>query len=96
MKGNLKVTAGGELGVKIKNRHIGPKLILGNKDIVNIERTLWTGRLSFNKVGSAFDMLEDEVIDEQYYDEDDDQVVTFRVKDSSDLLVSIPEEDRID
>jgi len=96
LDGNLKIVAGGELGVKIQNRHIGPKLVLGNKDILDRQLELWRGTLSFEKVEGAFDVMEDDVLDEEYYDVGVDEPVIFRVIDDSNLIVSIPEEDRLD
>jgi hypothetical protein len=95
LDGNLKITVGGELGVRIKNRNIGPRLKLADKGIVNSNRTLWKGELSFD-TDEMFDFMEDEVVSEQYYDEDDEEPVTFRVRDTSGLVLAIPEEDRID
>jgi hypothetical protein len=95
VNGNLKITVGGELGVVIKNRNIGPHLTLADKELLNINQKLWTGSMNKN---IAFDMDEDEDYDD--YSEEEDvgarsfELKTYRVKDGSGLIVNVPEEQR--
>lgn len=95
--GTVKATIGGELGVRIKNKNIGPRKSLFEKEILNYERTLWTGTIS-KSGSSAWDMMEgdedDLVISERFYDEEEDEPVY--VEDGSGLAKDIPEADRID
>ena len=101
LKGRLTgiVTAiiGGELGVRIKNKNIGPRKSLFEKEVLNTGRTLWSGTIS-KSTSRSFDAMEDDdddlVMTERFFDKV--QPITKYVDDASGLAKSVPESDRMD
>ena len=101
LKGRLTgiVTAiiGGELGVRIKNKNIGPRKTLFQKQVLNVRRTLWSGTIR-KSTSRSFDAMEDEdddlIMEERFFDEE--EPFTEHVSDGSELSKSIPENLRSD
>ena len=88
----VTASIGGELGLNVKGKNIGPRKSLGEKQILDVSRKLWSGSKQIGG-GSSFDTMDDEGI---FYDENTDMDNTFNVRDSSYLTLDVAEEDRVD
>lgn len=97
LSGSVRATIGGELGVRIKNKNIGPRKSLFEKEVLNTGRTLWSGTIS-KSTSLSFDAMEDDdddlVMTERFFDKV--QPITKYVDDASGLAKSVPESDRMD
>lgn len=88
----ITASIGGELGLNVRGKNIGPRKSLGEKQILDVSRKLWSGSKQVGG-GSSFDTMDGEGT---FFDEDTDMDNTFKVRDSSFLTLDIAEEDRVD
>ena len=89
---SITASVGGELGLNVRGKNIGPRKSLGDLQILDYSKKLWSGTKTFG--GSSFDSMDED--EGTFYDEDTDADNTIRVRDSSFLTVDIAEEDRVD
>ena len=87
----ITANIGGELGLNVNGKNIGPRISLGEKQILDVSRKLWSGK---KQVGgsSSFDTMDSGV----FFDEDPQADNVFQVRDSSYLTMDVREEDRTD
>merc|ERR1711871_1521232 len=89
---SITANIGGELGLNVRGKNIGPRKSLGEKQILDVSRKLWSGSKQVGG-GSSFDTMDDEGT---FYDEDTVTDNSFNVHDSSYLTLDVAEEDRVD
>ena len=87
----VTASIGGELGLNVRGKNIGPRKSLGEKQILDVSRLLWSGTKDFGK-SSSMDTMDSGT----FFDEDTDVDSTIRVRDSSYLTLDIAEENRDD
>ena len=88
---SITANIGGELGLNVRGKNIGPRKSLGEKQILDVSRKLWSGEKQIGG-SSSFDSMDSGV----FFDEDTEANNVFRVRDSSYLTMDVREEDRMD
>ena len=103
---SITANIGGELGLNVRGKNIGPRKSLGEKQILDVSRKLWSGEKQIGG-SSSFDSMDSGVLYQRYhiydsmdsgvfFDEDTEANNVFRVRDSSYLTMDVQEEDRMD
>ena len=77
--------------MNVRGKNIGPRKSLGEKQILDVSRKLWSGEKQIGG-SSSFDSMDSGV----FFDEDTEANNVFRVRDSSYLTMDVREEDRMD
>jgi hypothetical protein len=90
---------GGELGLNVRGKNIGPRKSLGEKQILDVSRKLWSGQKEIGGSSSfdSMDISDDSTpLTGSFFDEEPQADNVFRVRDSSYLTMDVQEEDRVD
>jgi len=91
--GNVKVDVSGNLGVIIRNKKIGPQIMLGHLTVVDVTRPLWQG----SHTSSNFDLDDEEGLSrDEFFDSDDFEAPVIRFQSGDYVTKYVPEEERED
>ena len=89
--GTVKVGVSGNLGVTIRNKKIGPHIMLGHLTVVDVTRPLWQG----SHTSSNFDLDDEEGLTrDEFFNSDDFEPPVIRFQSGDYITKYVPAEER--